>query len=168
MHSMNIPHGRLSARNIALRDGIHPKITGFGLIHFHNDLYIPDYRRWQAPEILQGKTHSSCKSDLWSFGCLMWEAVTLGGTPHADIRIEELCPRIVRGLRLVQPQYVSDELYQSMLLCWQNDCEERPPFDELELMLERLAVDKITPHLLFSLYSSFNYEPYSSHLEYVD
>ncbi|MCL4137254.1 UNVERIFIED_CONTAM: hypothetical protein GTU68_030781, partial [Idotea baltica] len=77
LHSLNIAHDQLSARNIALRDGLHPKITGFGLLHFHNDVYIPDYRRWQAPEVLRSKV-SSCRSDLWSFGCLMWEVVTLG------------------------------------------------------------------------------------------
>ncbi|RXG60560.1 putative tyrosine-protein kinase Wsck [Armadillidium vulgare] len=95
LHSLNIAHGQLSARNIALRDGIRPKISGFGLLDYHNDIYISDYRRWQAPEILQSKRTSSCKSDLWSFGCLMWEAVTLGGTPYADVRTEELAPRIV-------------------------------------------------------------------------
>ncbi|CAL4205288.1 unnamed protein product [Meganyctiphanes norvegica] len=101
-------------------------------------------------------------------GCLMWEAVTLGGTPYADVRSDELATRIYRGRRLQQPQYVGDELYQVMLNCWQNDADERPTFQELEQVLQNICNDDVSPHLLFSFYSSFQYEPYSPNLEFKD
>lgn len=167
LHGLNVPHGQLCCRNILLKDGILPKISGFGLISYHNDIYIPDYRRWQAPETQRTKS-LILKSDAWSFGCLLWEAVTLGGTPFADTRTEEVSSRVIRGLRLTQPQYISDDLYQNMLLCWQNDPDERPSFSDLEIVLKKMAIDDVTPHLLFSLFPSFNYEPYCPHLEFLD
>ncbi|XP_050687142.1 putative inactive tyrosine-protein kinase Wsck isoform X2 [Eriocheir sinensis] len=165
--ALGVMHGQLCARNIVVVDGTRPKITGFGLIHYHNDLYVPDYRRWHAVETLRSKV-SVPKSDVWSFGCLMWEVSTLGGTPYADVRTEEVAGRVMRGLRLPQPQYVGDELYQMMLNCWQHDMDERPSFPELEAGLMQLVEDDVMPHLLFSLYPSFQYEPYSPHLEFLD
>lgn len=165
--ALGVTHGQLCARNVVVVDGTRPKITGFGLIHYHNDLYVPDYRRWHSVETLHSKV-STPKSDMWSFGCLMWEVSTLGGTPYSDVRTEEVGGRVMRGLRLPQPQYVGDEFYQLMLNCWQHDLDERPSFPEVEASLRQLAEDDITPHLLFSLYPSFQYEPYSPHLEFMD
>lgn len=165
--SLGVVHGQLCARNVVLVDGIHPKVSGFGLLHYHNDLYVPDYRRWHAVETFRSKV-SLPKSDVWSFGCLMWEVTTLGGTPYADVRNEEVAGRVIRGLRLPQPQYVGDELYQLMLNCWQQDLDERPTFSELEVSLRSLASDDVIPHLLFSLYPSFQYEQYVPHFEFID
>ncbi|KAK3884162.1 hypothetical protein Pcinc_011562 [Petrolisthes cinctipes] len=165
--SHGVTHGQLCARNVVIVDGTRPKVTGFGLIHYHNDLYVPEYKRWHAVETLRSKL-SSPKSDAWSFGCLMWEVSTLGGTPYADVRTEEVAGRVMRGLRLPQPQYVGDELYQLMLNCWQHDPDERPSFIDLETDLQQLVCDDVSPYLLFSLYPSFQYEQYTPHLEFVE
>lgn len=165
--SLGVVHGQLCARNVVLVDGTRPKVSGFGLLHYHNDLYVPDYRRWHAVETFRTKM-SVPKSDVWSFGCLMWEVTTLGGTPYADVRNEEVAGRVIRGLRLPQPQYVGDELYQVMLNCWQQDLDERPTFSELDVTLRSLASDDVIPHLLFSLYPSFQYEQYVPHFEFLD
>lgn len=167
--SLGVVHGQLCARNVAMVDGTRPKVTGFGLLHYHNDLYVPDYRRWHPSETLRsGPRVGNTQGDAWSFGCLAWEVATLGGTPYADVRTEEVSGRVLRGLRLTQPQYVGDELYQVMLDCWQHDPEERPAFPDLEDTLGRLASDDVSPHLLFSLYPAFQYEQYAPHLEFLD
>lgn len=48
---------------------------------------------------------------------------------------------ITRGQRLIQPQYISDELYMLMLQCWQNDLDERPTFTELFEILKPMVED---------------------------
>ena len=39
--------------------------------------------------------------------------------------------RVMRGMRLKQPNYVSDEIYQLLLTCWQVDLDERPAFEDI-------------------------------------
>lgn len=47
-----VSHGAICARNVVLVDGSLPKLTGFGLLTYTNDLHVPDYRRWVARELL--------------------------------------------------------------------------------------------------------------------
>lgn len=44
-------------------------------------IYYKYYHRWMAIESLYDDIFS-VKSDIWSFGILMWEIVTLGSTPY--------------------------------------------------------------------------------------
>ncbi|XP_047737819.1 tyrosine kinase receptor Cad96Ca [Hyalella azteca] len=131
LHSCGVAHGAVCARNVVLVDGTVAKLTGFGLLSYTNDVYEPDYRRWVARELL---THwpasngvaageqatgaarlSSVHGDIWSLGVLMWEAVTLGATPYPDLPTDQVTPRVQTGLRLPQPQYISNDLYQMFM-----------------------------------------------------
>ena len=72
-----------------------------------------DMTRWCANEALRsGGAASSSKGDVWSFGCLLWEVATLGATPYSGVRTRDVGVRVMRGLRLPQTGYMSDDLYQ--------------------------------------------------------
>ena len=62
-----------------------------------------------------------------------------GGTPYGPIRNKDLVPRVERGMRLNQTPYMSDDIYQLMLSCWEVDPDERPNFLEIEGTLSQLA-----------------------------
>nr|CAD7590676.1 unnamed protein product [Timema genevievae] len=158
-----IVHKQLAARNVLMADGIVPKITGIGIAQYNNTTNTPDYTRWTAQEIFRGRQHTT-KSDVWSFGCLLWELVSLGGTPYADTAIKEVPSRIMRGHRLHQMNFVGDDLYQLMLQCWQLDLDERPTFDEIVHVLENFIEDSDI-HINFNMFSGFHYEQYFSELE---
>ena len=75
-------HGDLAARNILLTDKKVAKVSDFGLAHWlvtqegnHVQGQVPI--RWMAPESLYFSVFTP-KSDVWGFGILMWEIVTLG------------------------------------------------------------------------------------------
>ncbi|XP_007522452.2 vascular endothelial growth factor receptor 1 [Erinaceus europaeus] len=131
-------HRDLAARNILLSDNNVVKICDFGLAR---DIYKnPDYVRkgdtrlplkWMAPESIFDKIYST-KSDVWSYGVLLWEIFSLGGSPYPGVQMDEdFCSRLREGMRMRAPEYATPEIYQTMLDCWRKDPKERPRFAEL-------------------------------------
>lgn len=56
------------------------------LLYFQDDMYSPENNRtipirWTAPEALSHCKYST-KSDVWSFGVLVYEVYTYGETPY--------------------------------------------------------------------------------------
>ena len=43
------------------------------------------------------------KSDVWSYGVLVWELVTLGAMPYPGVRPETLLPLFQSGYRMDKP-----------------------------------------------------------------
>ncbi|XP_021078360.1 vascular endothelial growth factor receptor 1 [Mus pahari] len=131
-------HRDLAARNILLSENNVVKICDFGLAR---DIYKnPDYVRrgdtrlplkWMAPESIFDKVYST-KSDVWSYGVLLWEIFSLGGSPYPGVQMDEdFCSRLKEGMRMRTPEYATPEIYQIMLDCWHKDPKERPRFAEL-------------------------------------
>ncbi|XP_054986449.1 LOW QUALITY PROTEIN: vascular endothelial growth factor receptor 1 [Sorex araneus] len=131
-------HRDLAARNILLSENNVVKICDFGLAR---DIYKnPDYVRkgdtrlplkWMAPESIFDKIYST-KSDVWSYGVLLWEIFSLGGSPYPGVQMDEdFCSRLKDGMRMRAPEYATPEIYQIMLDCWHKDPKERPRFAEL-------------------------------------
>jgi len=162
-----IYHGKLCARNILMVGETGAKISGFGLSDWQRGGEKIDHTRWRASEALMNK-QAGAKCDVWSLGCLIWEAVTLGATPYPDIKKRDIGIRVMRGLRLPQTAYISEDLYQLMLGCWMTDPDERPSSAEVQQTLQELNQDRRL-HLNFSMgRSDFQYEPFSNELELLD
>lgn len=90
----------------------------------------------------------------------------LGGTPYGNTsNNNEITERVMKGLRLPQLQYISDDLYQIMLDCWQLDCDERPKFMDLVDFLTNLKENNLIPYLNFNIFSNFQYEQFYPDME---
>lgn len=152
--SLDIVHKQLSASNVLLGNGLVAKISGLGLSKSHvgrtrarTSSSIKRYNRsnsfrWSAIESWSEQVYSS-KSDVWSFGILLWEIVTLGGTPYHAIGDHSLLQqRLADGYRLDKPIYCTDEIFNIMLFCWQDSAEDRPPFSDILRDLHRMLEDK--------------------------
>ncbi|XP_023222151.1 putative tyrosine-protein kinase Wsck [Centruroides sculpturatus] len=153
-----ILHHHLSSRSIVMIDGYTPKIANFGLGFFNPLGKKLDFTRWTPPESLRS-ANFNVKSDVWSFGVLLWEICTLGGTPYVILTNKEIPARIFRGMRLPQPKGVSDELYQLMLHCWEFDLDERPTFHELATVTQNMLLSA-KDYLRLDSYPGFQYEKF--------
>uniref|UniRef100_A0A8C1X9H1 Fibroblast growth factor receptor 4 n=1 Tax=Cyprinus carpio TaxID=7962 RepID=A0A8C1X9H1_CYPCA len=139
-------HRDLAARNVLVTEDNVMKIADFGLARGVHQI---DYYKkttngrlpvkWMAPEALFDRVYTH-QSDVWSFGVLMWEIFTLGGSPYPGIPVEELFKLLKEGHRMDKPSNCTHELYMKMRECWHAVPTQRPTFKQLVEELDRLLV----------------------------
>ena len=95
--------------------------------------------KWSAYEILKTGVGIKEKSDIWSFGILMWEIFYLGeGSQYADINtLQDLRNHLETGQRLEKPPLCPQSLYKLMFWCWNQHYQFRPTFFEIKGDLEK-------------------------------
>ncbi|XP_034068458.1 fibroblast growth factor receptor 1-A isoform X3 [Gymnodraco acuticeps] len=136
-------HRDLAARNVLVTEDSVMKIADFGLardIH-HIDYYKKTTNgrlpvKWMAPEALFDRIYTN-QSDVWSFGVLLWEIFTLGGSPYPGVPVEELFKLLKDGHRMDQPSTCTHEMYMMMRDCWNAVPSHRPTFKQLVEDLDR-------------------------------
>lgn len=145
-----IIHRDLAARNILVDHNKNTKISDFGLSRNLRDLGGEMYEqktkgalpiRWMAPESLYFSVFTP-KSDVWGYGILMWEIVTLGSTPYPGMGAREVMRRVRDGYRLERPAHCHPDLYLIIQKCWAGDMNKRPDFSELRKELAKLLEDQ--------------------------
>uniref|UniRef100_A0A8C9RTK1 receptor protein-tyrosine kinase n=1 Tax=Scleropages formosus TaxID=113540 RepID=A0A8C9RTK1_SCLFO len=133
--SKNCVHRDLAARNVLICEGKLVKICDFGLARdiMHDSNYISKGStflplKWMAPESIFHNLYTTL-SDVWSYGILLWEIFSLGGTPYPDLPMNDLFySALKRGYRMAKPAHAADEIYDIMRKCWDEKFEKRPEF----------------------------------------
>eukprot|EP00056_Hartaetosiga_gracilis_P006708 m.99545 g.99545 ORF g.99545 m.99545 type:complete len:780 (+) comp12535_c0_seq6:512-2851(+) len=138
-------HRHLSASNCLVDHKYVAKIGGFDSAHFVEGKVLesklgPDSYpvRWMSPQAIAMGSHSQ-KSDVWSFGILLWECVTFAEQPHRETPDNtEVCEKILTGKHLAKPHHCPDSLYALMRSCWRMSPQTRPDFEDLLASLAEL------------------------------
>ncbi|XP_058505577.1 platelet-derived growth factor receptor beta [Solea solea] len=146
--SKNCVHRDLAARNVLICEGKLVKICDFGLARdiMHDSNYISKGStflplKWMAPESIFHNLYTTL-SDVWSYGILLWEIFTLGGTPYPDLPMNELFySALKRGYRMTKPAHASEEVYDIMTKCWDEKFETRPDFSFLVHTVGNMLTD---------------------------
>lgn len=90
--------------------------------------------KWSPPEVFNFCKYSS-KSDVWSYGVLIWEVFTEGRMPFEQSQNHEVVTLVTKGHRLFRPKMAPSAIYDIMQMCWHERPEERPSFHKLCTMI---------------------------------
>ncbi|XP_030761792.1 uncharacterized protein LOC115886678 [Sitophilus oryzae] len=157
LESIKITHRDLAARNILINENKVLKISDFGMARI--GVYVSSAQkrqplRWMAPEALESRMCDN-KTDVWSFGVVLWEIASLGAFPYKNLSNESVIIHIKEGKRLERPQTCTDQVYNLMKKCWQQHPDDRPTFEDISRELDptrgKIYVDfsKISPKYIF-------------------
>lgn len=143
--SKNCVHRDLAARNVLLAQGKIVKICDFGLARdiMHDSNYVSKGStflpvKWMAPESIFDNLYTTL-SDVWSYGILLWEIFSLGGTPYPGMMVDStFYNKIKSGYRMAKPDHATSEVYEIMVQCWNSEPEKRPSFYHLSEIVENL------------------------------
>ncbi|EPB66032.1 protein tyrosine kinase [Ancylostoma ceylanicum] len=141
----NIIHRDLAARNILISDtdGMKSaKISDFGLsLSTEDSSQLPTRGRlpikWLALECLQREVFS-IKSDVWSYGIVLFEMYSMGERPFEDIEPLNLIAHLEAGNRPKRPLLACDKIAEVMTRCWDKVPDKRPTFEELLVIFATL------------------------------
>lgn len=147
-------HRDIAARNCLLTTkgpGRCVKIADFGM---SRDIYRSDYYRkggkamlpikWMPPEAFLDGIFTS-KTDVWSFGVLLWEIMSMGYMPYTGCANRDVMQLVTSGGRLEPPFNCPGPVYGIMTQCWHPAPEKRPDF---ALILERLGYCSQDPQVM--------------------
>lgn len=141
---IKLVHRDLAARNVLLAEGKVCKVSDFGLTRdvYEDDAYLKKSKdrvpvKWMAPESLADHIYTT-KSDVWAFGVLCWELITLGASPYPGIPPQNLYTLLKQGYRMECPKNCSEEIYSIVRSCWTDDPKLRPSFKHLAGQFEKL------------------------------
>ena len=99
--------------------------------------------KWMALEYLIYDV-LTLKSDVWSFGVVVWEIFSFGKAPYGHKDFDEVLEMLESGHRLLCPSEIENisqetlrRLYRNLAdKCFIGDPNDRPPFCDLVSMIE--------------------------------
>ncbi|XP_078541257.1 tyrosine-protein kinase CSK isoform X1 [Lissotriton helveticus] len=98
--------------------------------------------KWTSPEAIREKNFST-KSDVWSFGILLWEIYSFGRVPYPRIPLKDVVPRVEKGYKMESPDGCPHVVYEVMKQCWNLDPHTRPTFRKLREQLEHIKAKEL-------------------------
>lgn len=151
LHDNNIHHYHLSSKNIYLTEDYIPKICDIGF-HYLKDISSVFIRyknknSYTSPELLKdnksiGNTTNNLnhKSDIYSFGILLWELYTCLipfnvklNTLYDYVAVENYRPEITKDF--------DKDIAGLIRLCWDADVNKRPYFKTIIELLNKVKLN---------------------------
>ncbi|PVD27091.1 hypothetical protein C0Q70_12242 [Pomacea canaliculata] len=132
-----------SARVLVAKGGV-CKLSGFGFPHEIGDRNMYQQAsapiRWMAPESLVENVYNT-KTDVWSYGVLVWEILHFGMTPWPRLGPQEVLESVHTGKRMPPPPHCSKIIYGLMMKCWMANPEDRPTYDAILESLSHMVTE---------------------------
>ncbi|KAH9503785.1 hypothetical protein Btru_066620 [Bulinus truncatus] len=155
LSSLKFVHRDLAARNCMLNSAFTVKVADFGLCRdvYEKGYYSSDNKkslpiRWMALESVEHGAYST-KSDVWSFGIVLWELLTRGMMPYPGVDGWDII-NFLRQRRLSRPYFCPLTLYAIMTSCWEFLPDRRPEFTSLTSELCSMIGHQKPPPVVFT------------------
>jgi tRNA A-37 threonylcarbamoyl transferase component Bud32 len=150
LHESEVLHRDLKPGNVLIDEHGVPKLTDFGLsktldrsIGTINDR--TDAIAWMAPEAIGAKSIHTTKSEVYSFGLVLWCLMT-EQQPFADIPEEKLVAEKRAGCYVNVPDAIPAEIRKIILACLEPEPNKRPPLERIIAQLEAyLSSQQLSP-----------------------
>merc|ERR1719419_890495 len=149
LHSEGMVHRDIAARNLLLTKHLEIRVSDFGMSRIlgpdnsdMNDQYgktttMVGPLKWMSPESIRLSKYSF-KTDVYSFGIMLFEIFSLGLEPYENISpIQAALLAIEKGVRpdVKKMVYENTELVKLMNICWDSEAGNRP---EMMKVIEQL------------------------------
>jgi len=142
----NTLHRDIAARNCLLTDKNELKISDFGMSDERKKLTedkldkVP--MKWLAPETMQTKVYSN-KTDVWSFGVLVYEIYADGSEPYPGLtNLQTRAKIVVQNYRMDMPKDTPSGVVKLVTKCWLTDSDARPTFEKIHETLKHMIEKK--------------------------
>eukprot|EP00250_Pteridium_aquilinum_P006238 c16196_g1_i1 orf=670-3183(-) len=137
-----IVHRDLKSPNLLVDKNWVVKVCDFGLSRLKHHTFLSSKStagtpEWMAPEVLRNEP-SNEKCDVYSFGVILWELVTLQ-QPWSGINPMQVVGAVgFQNRRLEIPKNLEPSVARIIMGCWQSDPRLRPSFSEITVALKPL------------------------------
>lgn len=146
LETMHCIHRDLTIKSILVGDNNAMMLTNFHMARFleqttFTDVYelLQSPIKCRAPEVIESQRWSA-KSDVWSFGIVIYQMITYGKEPYPGMNSSELMDYILATYDPPCPagsnfDYPDKKLLKIMQCCWIKDPFKRPDFKYLDEFL---------------------------------
>jgi len=130
LHSQNILHRDLTSKNILLGKAMEAKVADFGLskqkIKGEDLSFTMGSVPWMAPEVLINPNNFTEKSDVYSYGIILWELWARSNPCPAEMQHHHFA-RLVYAENFRPPlSDIPDKWSKLIQQCWSPDSIDRP------------------------------------------
>ena len=147
----NYVHRDLAARNISVSENLICKVQVVSMARVISDNIYKAHTgvkfpiKWTAPEVAM-YDYFTIKSDVWSFGILLYELITYGCPPYPGLNNAEVLEALQTGFCIPCPKGCPKQLYKIMTECWRDKADSRPTFESLRWRLEDFFIENEPTH----------------------
>lgn len=144
LHMQGVLHRNLKSANVLINSTWRAKLTDFGLSKIQSASIMTINKRsqaiqWMAPESIERYPVYTEKSDIYSYGVILWEIMT-EKQPYKGMTEEEVVNSIKQGEREEIPQTVPNVYAEIIRNCWLKNPNERPSLIEIIREIERYEI----------------------------
>ncbi|KAF9529086.1 hypothetical protein CPB83DRAFT_812894 [Crepidotus variabilis] len=149
IHSKGVLHGDLKASNVLVDNNYRCVISDFGQSELKTEVcrltgssMKTGTLRWKAPELLEGSGMLTPFTDIYAYGIVCIEILTMGEIPWGVAPDDDIRHNVLEMDRrpLIPVDFTSPLLHELIQACWDREPLRRMPFREVVTRLTRLRV----------------------------